>query len=71
MKKRKISSSSTSSSSTAPVEGSNRNFVVKPHPQGIKPMGNMFAEQVSFNRRDTGLGNLQMLEDQAIQAIIG
>lgn len=47
-----------------------RMYYVAPHPNGVKPLGNLYFDDRGINIRNEGVGSLQILEDELILAIL-
>ena len=48
----------------------NYSYSVKPHPNNVKPMGNIYFEKPTYNVRAYGLGEFRVLEDEFIVDIM-
>jgi hypothetical protein len=69
-KKRAPTTSSSSQNVVTSSAGSKyRKYSVTPHPNGVKPLGNIYFDNRG-NCRDTGLGNLAVLLDEIIIFIL-
>jgi hypothetical protein len=46
------------------------NYSVRPHPNHVKPMGNVYVDKPTYNVRAYGLGEFRVLEDEFIVDIM-